>query len=322
MKKTILQQQRLPEDCMSLGLCSERPEATQSQGPRVMTHISQPGGQQPSTPRSKFENLPVELVNQVLSYLAYPRGHLPGLTQAQSEHDFPAAARRAIKATEDLTRAVESPHWATNLFDLYLMPHPFNALAASSRRCRQLVESHCAHLVRARNHSAFNLPFRQFDEHGPQSVYPDLSQIVYRRLWLQHAPRQCIYCCKVLENYPFRRVRNLLTTCADCFYRLTLEISEVQSQYHISSSTVTNSPHIRGGPLWMLRTDVEALALQLYRSRAFHSARVEQLGKPCSLCAITRFYQNCSGKPKSTSKAIVRLIASPKKRSSKRSPRC
>jgi hypothetical protein len=38
-----------------------------------------------------------------------------------------------------------------------------------------------------------------------------------------------------------------------------------------------------------LRIDVEALALQLYGTRAFHDAHEEQFGKPCSICAITKF---------------------------------
>lgn len=173
-------------------------------------------------PRSRFEALPSEVVDQILSYLVCPRGHLPGFTEAQSVHDFPAHSRSAIKAAEDLSMTVDPPHWATNLFALHLTPHPFNALAASSRFCRTIVESYCAHLVRACNKSAFNLPFAHFDRYGARCVYPDLSDIVYRRLWLQHAPRRCIYCCVVLEWYPFRTVKRILTTCANCFYRLTL----------------------------------------------------------------------------------------------------
>lgn len=175
-----------------------------------------------SKPRSKLEALPVEIVNQILSYLTHPRAHLPGLTQAQSAHDFPAQTRSAIKAAEDLTQPGDIQHWATNLFSLHLLPHPFNALSVTSRRCRELVESYCSHLVRACNATAFNLPFAHLDQYGSQCVYPDLSSIVYRRLWLQHAPRKCVYCFVTMDCYPFARVRYLLTSCGNCFYRLTL----------------------------------------------------------------------------------------------------
>lgn len=40
---------------------------------------------------------------------------------------------------------------------------------------------------------------------------------------------------------------------------------------------------------WVLRIDVEAMAYRLYGTRAFHAAHVDQLGKPCSICAFTRF---------------------------------
>lgn len=213
---------------MLLESCSERPEhpptstGIVTNSPRGPTNSSHPGTRKCSTLQTKLDSLPAELIDQILSYLVYPRGHLPGLTEAQSAYDFPAQSRSAIKAAEDLTQPADAPHWATNLFALYQTPHPLNALAASSRRCRQLVENYCAHLVRACNKSTFNLPFVQFDQYGPQCVYPDLSSIVYRRLWLQRAPRRCVYCSVVLECYPFRSVKTLLTTCRDCFYRLTL----------------------------------------------------------------------------------------------------
>jgi hypothetical protein len=62
-------------------------------------------------------------------------------------------------------------------------------------------------------------------------------------------------------------------------------------QYHLSPNTILASPYIRSRPgsVWVLRVDVEALAWQLYQTRAFHYAHVKQMGKPCSLCAITRF---------------------------------
>ena len=93
-------------------------------------------------------------------------------------------------------------------------------------------------------------------------------------------------------------------------------------QYHISTATVLSSRDIRGnhGSVWVLRVDVEELALQLYRTREFHNARKEQFGKPCSLCAITRFRpEHHIGKPRPAQKAAVRFIA--KKLSTKRPTR-
>jgi hypothetical protein len=105
---------------------------------------------------------------------------------------------------------------------LHLLSHPFNALSLTSRRCHELVENYCSHLVRACNGTMFNLPFAQLDKYGPKCVYPDMSGIVYRRLWLQHAPRRCINCWAVLDCYPFTRLKRLLTTCGNCFYRQSL----------------------------------------------------------------------------------------------------
>ncbi|KAF2856273.1 hypothetical protein T440DRAFT_503909 [Plenodomus tracheiphilus IPT5] len=254
---------------------------------RAQHAAPQPRGQASSLPQSKLEALPVEIVNQILTYLTHPRSHLPGLTEAQSAHDFPAATKYALKGTEDLTQPSAIPNWASDLFSLHQLSHPFNALSLTSRRCNELVESYCSHLVRSCNGTMFNLPFAQFDKHG--SVYPDLSSIVYRRLWLQHAPRTCVYCYAVLDCYPFPVVKRIMTACMSCFYRQTLTIEEISTQYHISPTTISSSPSIRGIPGWVLRIDVEALALQLYRTRAFHNAHKEQFGKPCSLCAITRF---------------------------------
>ncbi|KAH9865820.1 hypothetical protein J1614_009407 [Plenodomus biglobosus] len=254
----------------------------------------QPRCQSSSLPQSKLDALPVEIFNQILAHLTHPRSHLPGFTEAQSAHDFPAATKYALKGNEDLTQPSVIPNWASNLFSLHQLSHPFNALSLTSRRCNELVESYCSHLVRACNDTMFNLPFAQFDKHGSHCVYPDLSSIVYRRLWLQHAPRTCVYCYAVLDCYPFLVVKRVMTACMSCFYRQTLTIEEVSSQYHISPSTISSSPLIRGIPGWVLRIDVEALALQLYRTRAFHNAHKEQFGKPCSLCAITRFLPDIS----------------------------
>ncbi|CAE7010188.1 hypothetical protein PTTW11_01971 [Pyrenophora teres f. teres] len=245
-----------------------------------------------STPAlSMFEKLPVEIVDQILSYLVHPRCRLPGLSEAQSSHDIPEKTKRSIKDQEDLTRPPDRHRWATDIFSLHVVPHPFNALAKTSKRCYEQVENYCSHLVRACNGTMFNLPFAQLDKYGFKCVHPDMSGIVYRRLWLQHAPRRCVYCYAVLDSYPFSQVSRVITACKGCFYRQALTIDEVSRQYHVSSDTILNSKHIRGNAsaLWVLRIDVEALALQLYRTRAFHEARQEQFGKPCSICAITRF---------------------------------
>lgn len=311
---------------------------------QLSTHHSLPAGHQTGpVSQSKLEALPVEIFNQILTYLTHPRAHLPGFTEAQSAHDFPATAKYALKGSEDLTLPQEAPRWAANLFALHLLSHPLNALSLTSRRGHELVESYCSHLVRSCNRTMFNLPFAQFDRYGSQCVYPDLSGIVYRRLWLQHAPRTCVYCYAVLDCYPFTRVKRVMTACQDCFYRMTLvsqflppsptpthhpltlfqTVDEVQSQYHISPATITSSPHIRGITGWALRIDVEHLALQLYGTRAFHNAHKEQFDKPCTLCAITRFTpEQPMSRLRSGQKGAVRQIASIRKRSTKRTVRC
>jgi hypothetical protein len=66
--------------------------------------------------------------------------------------------------------------------------------------------------------------------------------------------------------------------------------------------------------VWFLRTDIEALALQLYGTRAFHDAHEEQFGKPCSICAITKFSpSHRSTKLKSMQKLDRRLLSQRKK---------
>ncbi|KAJ4323076.1 hypothetical protein N0V94_002100 [Neodidymelliopsis sp. IMI 364377] len=253
-------------------------------------HVSSCTSRHVDTTSSHFESLPVEIVNQILSHLVHPRSRLPGLTEAQSAHDFPRHTKLEIKNREDLTTLPDAHRWAADIFSFHALRHPFHVLALTSTRLHAFVESYCAHLVRACN--MFNLPFAHYDKHGPACVYPDLSRIVYRRLWLQHAPRQCIYCHVGLDCYPFPTVKRLIAACEDCFYRQTLTVDEVERQYHLSTPTVLSSPLIRGpGPNspWVLRIDVEAMALRLYGTRAFHAAHLDQFGKPCSICAITRF---------------------------------
>jgi hypothetical protein len=167
---------------------------------------------------SKLETLPVEIVDQILSYLVHPCCRLPGLTETQSRYNVSERQKRCIKDEEDLTQSPDSQRWAADIFSLHLLPHPLNALSRTSRRCKDFVEGYCSHLVRQCN--VFNLPFAQLDRYG--AVHPDMSHIVYRRLWLQHAPRRCIYCFAVLDTYPFPLVKRVITACEGCFYRQTL----------------------------------------------------------------------------------------------------
>lgn len=170
--------------------------------------------------QSTLETLPVEIVNQILSYLTHPRSRLPGLTETQSAFDFPRQAKFDIKNREDLTTHPDTDRWAADLFAWTTLCHPFNALALTSKRCNKLVESYCSHLVRSCN--MFSLPFAHLDKYGSKCVYPDLSHIVYRRLWLQHAPRKCVFCYAVLDRYPFPRVKRIIAACEDCFLRQAL----------------------------------------------------------------------------------------------------
>lgn len=168
--------------------------------------------------KSSLETLPTEIINQILSHLIQPRSRLPGLTEAQSAHDFSRQTKLEIKNREDLTTLPDAQRWAADIFDFNTLRHPFHTLSLTSRRLNAVVESYCGHLVRSCN--MFNLPFAHYDKYG--AAYPDLSQIVYRRLWLQHAPRLCIYCHVGLDCYPFPVVKRLIAACEDCFYRQTL----------------------------------------------------------------------------------------------------
>lgn len=231
-------------------------------------------------PHSLLEQLPVEVVNNILSYLVHPRSRLPGLTELESALD--AKSQRQIKLNEDLQSPPDTDRFAADLFAWTSLRHPFNALAASSKRCYELVESYCAHLVKSCNR--FNLPFAQAEEYGADSVYPSLSSIVYRRLWLQTAPRNCLFCGAFMSSYPHRGFR-LLLSCADCFYAQTLSLYEVQHQYHIINPAILTENGVRStGPRyeWILRTDVEALALRFYGTRAFHDPFSQGLEIDCN----------------------------------------
>ncbi|KAF3043495.1 hypothetical protein E8E12_009710 [Didymella heteroderae] len=272
-----------------------------------------------SPSRSPLESLPTEILNQILAHLVHPRSRLPGLTEAQSAHDFPRPTKLEIKNREDLTTLPDSHRWAADIFDFQSLRHPFHVLALTSKRLHDLVESYCGHLVRTCN--VFNLPFAHYDKHG--STHPDLRHIVYRRLWLQHAPRLCIYCHVGLDCYPFAVVKRLIAACEDCFYRQTLTVDEVERQYHISTPTISSSPLIRGpgpGSPWVLRVDVEAMAFRLYGTRAFHAAHVDQFGKPCSICAFTRFEPQFSASTRSerglkrgTTRPVRRVVSQKRK---------
>ncbi|KAF2691057.1 hypothetical protein K458DRAFT_438768 [Lentithecium fluviatile CBS 122367] len=208
------------------------------------------------TSRINLETLPVEVVNHILSYLVHPRSRLPGLTERQSNYDVSFKE----KWTPDSNR-----HFA-NLLAWAQVRHPFH-----------LVESYCAHLVKACNQ--FNLPFALLEKYDPNGVYPDLSGIIYRRLWLQTAPRYCMFCSATLSCYPYSPLMRLLT-CEDCFYTQTLTLQEIERLYHIQDSSVLSANMIRGFPNyeWVLRVDVEALALKLYKTRTFHSILPYEIG--------------------------------------------
>lgn len=247
---------------------------------------------------SLLEKLPVEVINNILSYLVHPRSRLPGLTENESSYD--SSGKRRVKNNEDLTSPPDTDRFAADLFSWLSLRHPFNVLALCSRRCHDMIESYCAHLVKSCNR--FNLPFAQADRYGSDSVHPSLSSIVYRRLWLQTAPRFCVFCGVTLSTYPHRIFR-LLIGCADCFYAQTLSLEEVQYQYHIMDPDLLAAHNVRGSSLrydWVLRIDVEALALKLYGTRAFHDTRSDRFSKPCSIpnCAFSEEKQRRSPPPR------------------------
>jgi hypothetical protein len=178
--------------------------------------------QQGPAPQASFDTLPEDVVNHILSYLTQPRSRLPGLTEAQSARDFCQNARSQVKSREDLTSPPDGDRWAADIFQNHLNRHPFHALSLTSRRWHALVETYSAHLVRSCN--MFNLPFAHFDKLGDEyrPLHPKLGFIVYRRLWLQQAPRRCIYCFAVMDVFPFPILKRLLTGCSACFYRQAL----------------------------------------------------------------------------------------------------
>jgi len=176
----------------------------------------------PTTPSAtpRLDKLPAEIFDAILAHLTHPRSRLPGLTEEQSRHDFPHQERRRIKAQEDLATPPDTQRDFANLFS-NLGSHPFNALAATSKDSRDKVESYCKHLVKINN--KFNLPFAAIEQDGPDGVYPNLSGIVYRRLWLQTADRFCVFCSLLLGSYSHLGHQcGVLAMCEECFYNQSI----------------------------------------------------------------------------------------------------
>ncbi|KAJ4296410.1 hypothetical protein N0V90_006455 [Kalmusia sp. IMI 367209] len=243
-------------------------------------HVTDP----PSISFSRLESLPVEVSNHIFSYLVRPRSRLPGLSERESSYD--SGGQRSVKDREDLQAPPDADRFAADLFSWPQIRHPFNSLAATSRHCRDLVESYCYHLVKTCNR--FNLPFAEAERHGAHSVYPNLSGIVYRRLWLQTAPRDCVFCGVIMSYYPHRGYR-LMLSCEGCFLAQALTFEEVRHQYHIMNPAILAAHNVRGAGHkwdWVLRVDVETLALKLYGTRAFHDTTSLGLYTPCKICKL------------------------------------
>ena len=88
----------------------------------------------------RLDELPVEVFNNILSFLVYPRSRLPGLTELQSQHDYDLADKRIAKDEYHLNPTVipDRDRFGANLFARRRLCHPFNELASTSRRLRQL----------------------------------------------------------------------------------------------------------------------------------------------------------------------------------------
>lgn len=168
--------------------------------------------------QSKLETLPVEIANHILSHLVFPRSRLPGRTEWQSNVYCHELEQRAAKNAYFLNpiAAPDFDRFAVDIFAWNEVRHPFNVLALTSRRLRELTEKFCQHLVKTCN--KFNLPFAHAEKYGPGSVCPDLDIIVYRRLWLQYAPRRCVFCDVMLSLYPHSKGMKPIAACADCYF--------------------------------------------------------------------------------------------------------
>ncbi|KAF2733173.1 hypothetical protein EJ04DRAFT_513380 [Polyplosphaeria fusca] len=246
----------------------------------------------PMASPSSIESLPPEIVNNVLSYLIHPRSRLPGRTEYQSSYDCPEKESKQAKAAyylRDHTTPPDVDRFAAKIFSWPDLRHPFNALALTSVSLRKAVESFCAHLVRV--HNVFNLPYDVLQPRsgggGAEAVHPGLNSIVYRRLWLQWAPRQCVFCNIGISCYPHKyKSSSPIVACDKCFYAQVLTLQEVEAQLHLfqgdlKAHTIDASEQKN----WYLRVDVEALALKFYGTRKFHDIRTYH-GEPtvCSIC--------------------------------------
>ncbi|KAF2661444.1 hypothetical protein K491DRAFT_570663, partial [Lophiostoma macrostomum CBS 122681] len=228
--------------------------------------------------QNQLEQLPVEVFNHILSFLVYPRSRLPGLTERQSHCDYTLPDKRVSKDAYHLnpTAPPDYDRFGMSVFDPKKARHPFHQLVCTSRHMKDLIETFCKHLVKLDNR--FNLLLA---DSGP--VYPDLSAIVYRRLWLQYAPRYCIFCCLQLTQYPHPPESRPFLTCLDCFYAQNYSIREVEERFHLSRFDLTNQ-RIRGSSTWVLKVDIDALALRLYGSKAFHDKSYSAVVQPCRKC--------------------------------------
>jgi hypothetical protein len=284
---------------------------------RKSTHLTRRPASRMSTPRNPFEKLPVEVVDQILSYLVHPRSRLPGLTERQSEHDFPKAEQRQIKDAEDLTTPPDTSRPYADVFSWARVCHPFNVLASTSKHCKWLVESYCRHLIKTCN--IVNIPSELLEmpvsassevavSIGSRNSQYKLPQelIVYRRLWLQTAVRRCPFCAAVVSTFPHHMAPTAhLMVCEDCCYAQTLvssrstyrtafftvlnicqTLQEIQRVFHIRDSNTLASNNVRGTPSynWALRIDVEALAFRTFGTRAFHSTHPRDDKRPCQIC--------------------------------------
>jgi hypothetical protein len=167
--------------------------------------------------QSQLDQLPVEVFNHILSFLIHPRSRLPGLTELQSHCDYTLPDKRASKEGYHLNPTAPPDHdrFGINFFDSKRVRHPFNDLACTSKCLKDLTEDYCKHLVKLDNR--FNLLLA-----NTRPVFPDLSTIVYRRLWLQYAPRYCIFCCVLLSQYPhLEKPNSPVLRCSECFYAQT-----------------------------------------------------------------------------------------------------
>ena len=166
---------------------------------------------------ASLDTLPAELFNHILSYLIYPRSRLPGLTEWQSSRACPRVQRKAAQDAYFLnpTAPPDTPRFGDDIFSLEDLPHPFNALALTSRRLRDLTERYCVYLVQT--YKVFNLPLPLAGIDRLASVHPRLDAIVFRRLWLQSAPRLCLYCGAACSVYPHAGGLPVFLPCRDCY---------------------------------------------------------------------------------------------------------